>query len=164
MPVFLFFWDFWQFYNIFLSLAFLFPKTGTTSNIYIRVHIFISKVSKQCFSSCFLEIFRSRAPLRFSFSVRPSIQPSVHPNLRGRTMHIVQKLIEITLPNFICKFTGQLLTYFFTLWPITSKVNLTFEAKTKVSESNNSKTMQDIIPKFCMWFHWSIFQTFYELY
>ena len=36
--------------------------------------------------------------------------------------------------------------------------------KTKISNSNNSRTMQDIKSKFCMWFHWSIFQTFYVIW
>ena len=62
-------------------------------------------------------IFRSGAPLWLSFSVRPTVCPNLH----GRTMHIVEKLIKITLPNFICKFIGQFPTYFI-LWTLTSAI------------------------------------------
>ena len=63
--------------------------------------------------------------------------------------HLVN-LVQVT------SHTVQVPTYFI-LGPLTS------QAKIKISKSNSSRTMLHMNIKFCMWFHWSIFQTFYGL-
>ena len=55
-------------------------------------------------------------------SLRPKQKISKSNNKAcGITTHIVQKLIKITLPNYICNFIGHFPTHLF-LWPLTCKV------------------------------------------
>ena len=86
----------------------------------------------------FLRILRSDIETdkwQYIFKGVELLHYSVFLSVRGRSMHIVQNLIKINLPDFICIFIGQFPTHF-VLWPLTS------EAKTKISKSNNSRTFQ----------------------
>ena len=65
-------------------------------------------------------VFRSGTPLWLSFSVRPSVL--------GRTMHIGQKPLKITWPNFVCKLRGQY-GVVLVACSLTSEIKLTSKAK-----------------------------------
>ena len=75
----------------------------------------------------------------FRPSESPSIRPFVRPNLRGRTMHLVKKLLDITLTIL---YASQGVN-FAQIDKMTSHVNFDLRGLNKIFERRNKKKTFD---------------------
>ena len=96
---------------------------------------------------------------RVFLSVRPSVRT-------WENNAYSSKILEITLPNFICIFIGQFHTDFVS-WPLTYEVKFNLSGKTKISKSSKSKLCKISTPdfecNFIIKFSTFCFMTFYLL-